>query len=335
MNKAIRKSNHDRISGRISATAGAILLSVLASAAAAQTWPDKPVRLVLSQPAGSGPDNVARILSDRLSRQIGQSVVVDNKPGGQNAIGAQNAARSSADGYTLYLATTAALVTNAYLFKTLPYDPRKDFSPVGFIGKSPFAILVEASSPITSIQDLIARAKAKPGEVTMANEGPKTFGGMISRLFNSRAQIETNVIPYVSVAAAVQDTLGGRVSTLVADVASTAQFVSQGRLRMLAVTSPKRIEGWEQVPALAEILPGFDMVGWMAVVAPAGTPEAIVQRVNRELDKALLDKEVATKIHNVGPISEGAGTPAQLGEFLAAEHQRWAQIAREIGVLPE
>jgi tripartite-type tricarboxylate transporter receptor subunit TctC len=233
------------------------------------------------------------------------------------------------------LATTAALVTNAYLFKTLPYDPRKDFVPVGFIGKSPFAILVEATSPITSIQDLIARAKAKPGEVTIANEGPKTFSGMISRLLNARANIDTNLVPYVSVGAAVQDTLGGRVSALVADVASTAQFVKQGRLRILAVTSPKRIEGWERVPALAEIIPGFDMVGWMALVAPAGTPDPIVQRLNRELDKALLDKEVATKIHNVGPISEGAGTPAQLGEFLAGEHQRWAQITKEIGVLPE
>lgn len=314
---------------------GFLVAGLMTTGATAQTWPDKPIRLVLSQPAGSGPDNVGRILSDPLTRQLGQSIVVDNKPGGQNSIGAQAAARSPADGYTIYLATTAALVTNAYLFKTLPYDPRKDFVPVGFIGKSPFAILVEASSPITSIQDLIARAKAKPGEVTIANEGPKTFSGMISRLLNARANIDTNLIPYVSVGAAVQDTLGGRVSALVADVASTAQFVKQGRLRMLAVTSPKRIEGWEQVPALAEIIPGFDMVGWMALVAPAGTPDPVVQRLNRELDKALLDKEVATRIHNVGPISEGAGTPAQLGEFLAAEHQRWAQITKEIGLLPE
>ncbi len=308
---------------------------IITSGVSAQTWPEKSVRMVLSQPPGSGPDNIGRILSDTLTRQLGQSVVVENKPGGQNAIGAQFAARSPADGYTLYLATTAALVTNAYLFKALPYDPRKDFAPIGFIGKSPFAILVEASSPVTSIQDLIARAKAKPGEVTIANEGPKTFSGMIARLLSSRAKIETNLVPYVSVGAAVQDTLGGRVTALVADVASTAQFVKQGRLRMLAVTSPKRIEGWEQVPALAETLPGFDMVGWMALVAPAGTPDPVIQRVNRELDKALRDQEVATKIHNIGPISDGAGTPSQLAEFLAVEHQRWAQISNEIGVLPE
>jgi tripartite-type tricarboxylate transporter receptor subunit TctC len=142
-------------------------------------------------------------------------------------------------------------------------------------------------------------------------------------------------VAYVSVGAGVQDTLGGRVNALVADVASTAQLVKQGRLRMLAVTSPARIQGWEQVPALAEFIPGFDMVGWMAVVAPTGTPGSVIARLNQELDKALLDKEVATKIHNVGPISEGAGTPAQLAEFLAAEHARWEQISKEIGVLPE
>lgn len=313
----------------------ALLLALLASTAFAQSWPDKPVRLVLSQPPGSGPDNIARILSDSLTRKMGQSIVVDNKPGGQNAIGAQNAARSPADGYTFYLATTAALVTNVYLFKSLPYDPQKDFAAVGFIGKSPFAILVEANSPIKSIGDLLARAKAEPGKVSIANEGPKTFSGMIARLLNSRANLDTTLVPYVSIAAAVQDTLGGRVDVLVADVASTAQFVKQGRLRMIAVTSPKRIEGWEQVPALAERVPGFDMVGWMAVVAPVGTPPQIVQRMNRELDAALLDKDVASKIHNVGPISEGAGTPEQLSEFLRGEHKRWAEITKEIGVLPE
>ena len=126
-------------------------------------------------------------------------------------IGAQTAARSAPDGYTLYLGTTAALVTNAYLFKSLSYDPQKDFTPVGFIGKSPFAMLVEASSPIKSIQDLFARAKAKPGKMSIANEGPKTFGGMIGRLINARAKIDTTLVPYVSVGAAVQDTFGGRV----------------------------------------------------------------------------------------------------------------------------
>ncbi len=148
--------------------------SVLAAAAPmlrAQAWPDKPVNWVLSQPPGSGPDVVARLLADRLTKRWGQAVVIDNKPGGQNVVGAQATARAAADGFTFYLATTAALVTNPLLFKTLPYDPAKDFVPVAFIARSPFAVLVRADSPVMSIDDLVARAKAAPGTFTLGNEG--------------------------------------------------------------------------------------------------------------------------------------------------------------------
>lgn len=298
-------------------------------------WPDKPIRMVLSQPAGSGPDNVARLLGERLARGLGQAVVIDNKPGGQNIIGAQAVARSPADGYTFYFATTAALVTNSYLFKTMPYNPQKDFAPVAFIAKSPFAVLVKAESGMTSIQDLIAKSRAAPGTVSLANEGPRTFGGIIARLINARAKAEANLVSYASVGVSVQDVIGGHADAVVADVASTAQLVRQGRLRMLAVTAGKRLPGWEQVPALSELLPGFDMVGWFAVVAPAGTPQAVVARMNRELNMLLGEREVRERILTVGPIAESGGTPEQLGSFLQEEHQRWAQAAKEIGLLPE
>ncbi len=329
-----RRAFNISLSGLLTA-AGLAGVAALAGPAAAQGWPDKPVKMILSQPAGSGPDNVARILGERVARGLGQAVVIDNKPGGQNTIGAQAAARAPADGYTVYFATTAALVTNSYLFKTLPYDPQKDFVPVGFVGRSPFAILVEAKSPLRTIEDLLVKARAEPGQLSLANEGPKTFSGMIARVFNARAKINTNLVPYSSIGVAVQDTLGGQTSAVVADIASTAQLVKQGRLRMLAVTTGKRVAGWEQVPALAETLPGFDMTGWLAVVAPAGTPAAIVQRLNREMDAALADKSVAERIHSAGPVTEGAGTPEQLGAFLRAEHERWAQMSKEIGLLPE
>ncbi|MES2362971.1 MAG: tripartite tricarboxylate transporter substrate binding protein [Pseudomonadota bacterium] len=298
-------------------------------------WPDKPIRMVLSQPAGSGPDNVARLLGERLARGLGQAIVIDNKPGGQNIIGAQAVARSPADGYTFYFATTAALVTNSYLFKTMPYNPQKDFAPVAFIAKSPFAVLVKAESGMTSIQDLIAKSRAAPGTVSLANEGPRTFGGIIARLINARAKAEANLVSYASVGVSVQDVIGGHADAVVADVASTAQLVRQGRLRMLAVTAGKRLPGWEQVPALSELLPGFDMVGWFAVVAPAGTPQAVVARMNRELNMLLGEREVRERILTVGPIAESGGTPEQLGSFLQEEHQRWAQAAKEIGLLPE
>ena len=315
------------------AAAGAALAGCLPSAFA-QTWPERPVKLILAHPAGSGVDNVARVVADRVSRGWGQQVVIENKPGGQNLIGAQYAARSPADGYNFYFATSAALVTNVFLFKALPYDPQKDFVPVGLIGRSPFAVLVEDKSPLRSIADLLARTRAQPGRVSIAIEGPKTFGGMIARVFNAQAKVETNLVSYASVAVAIQDTLGGHTDVLVADVASTAQLVRQGRLRMLAVTTGKRLVDFDTVPTLAETLPGFEMSGWMAVVAPTGTPREAVQRFARDLDAALLDKDTAERIRGLGPVPE-AGGAEYLAAFLLAERVRWEQLTKEIGLLPE
>jgi tripartite-type tricarboxylate transporter receptor subunit TctC len=308
---------------------------MLPSARAAETWPERPVKLVLSQPAGSGPDNVARLLADRLVKEWGQAVVVENRPGGQNTIGAQAAARSPADGYSFYFATTAALVTNSFLFKQLPYDPQKDFVPVAFIGRSPFAIVVKPESPIKSIDDLIARSKAAPGKLSIGNEGPRTFGGMIARVFNSRTKADANLVAYASVAVSLQDLIGGHVDAAVADVASSAQLVKQGRLRMLAVTSAKRVPGFEGVPSLAERIPGLEMVGWFAVVAPAGTPQPAIDRLNRDLNAALADKDIVERIAVIGPIAEGGMKPSQVAGLLRAEQARWAEITKEIGVLPE
>ena len=205
-----------------SALLGAALLAPgIALAQSTAGWPDKPVKWVLSQPPGSGPDNIARMLGEQLTRSLGQPIVIDNKPGGQNVIGAQAAARAAPDGYTFYFATTAALVTNAYLFKSMPYDPQKDFVPVAFIGKSPFALLVKAESPIMSIQDLIARSKAAPDTVSIGNEGPRSFGGIIARLVNARSGARANLVAYSNVGVAVQNVIGGQTDAVVADVAST------------------------------------------------------------------------------------------------------------------
>lgn len=298
-------------------------------------WPDKPIKFILSQPPGSGPDNVARLLGDRLTKSLGQAIVIENKPGGQNIIGAQTAARSPADGYSFYFATTAALVTNKYLFKSLPYDPEKDFVPVAFIAKSPFAVLVKGDSPIRSMQDLVERSKADAGKLSLANEGPRTFGGIIARVINARTKMQANLVGYASVGVAVQDVIGGHADAVVADMASTAQLVRQGRLRYLAVTAEKRVAGWEQVPALAELLPQFEMTGWFALVAPTGTPAAVIQRMNREVNALLKDADVVQRMATIGPMAESLGEPAQTGEFLNREHLAWAGVAKEIGLLPE
>ncbi len=313
----------------------AVLPSLLTSTARAQAWPDKPIRFVLSQPAGSGPDNVARIIGERVGKGLGQALIIDNKPGGQNIIGAQAAARAAADGYTFYFATTAALVTNAYMFKSMPYDPQKDFVPVAFVGKSPFAVLVRAESPFQNLQDLLTHAKASAGKVSLGNEGPRTFSGMIARFLNARSKAEFNLASYASVSVAVQDAIGGHIDAVVADIASTAQLVRQGRLRMLAVTTATRVPGWEQVPALAESFPGFDMSGWFALVAPTGTPRQVIERMNREFNLTTADKEIAAKITAAGPLPESGMSADQVGTFLKNEFQRWALITKEIGVLPE
>jgi tripartite-type tricarboxylate transporter receptor subunit TctC len=314
------------------ALAATLALPILARA---QGWPDKPVKWTLSQPPGSGPDNVARILADRLAKAWGQGVVIENRPGGQNTIGAQAAARAPADGLNFYFATTAALVTNPLLFKTLPYDPARDFVPVAFIARSPFAVLVDASSPLKTVDELVARSKASPGKLTLGNEGPRTFSGMIARLFNARTQAGANLVPYANVGVGTQDLMGGHVDAMVADLASTAALARQGRLRVLATTAARRVAGWDHVPALAEKLPGFDMVGWFALVAPTGTPAAVVERVNRDVNALLADKDVAERIGVIGPIVDAGMNVDAVGAFLRAEAVNWAAAVREIGVLPE
>jgi len=314
-----------------------VATSTIGTSAWAQTevWPDKPIKFILSQPPGSGPDNIARLLGERLVKNLGQPIVVDNKPGGQNIIGAQAAARSVPDGYTFYFATTAALITNIFLFKQLAYDPQKDFVPVAFVARSPFAILVDASSPIQTLDDLIAKSKASNGQFSIGNEGPRAFSGMIARLFNARSKAAANLVSYANVGAGIQNLMGGHVDAMVADLASTAQLAKQGKLRVIATTSAKRVPGWENVPALSEKLGSFDMVGWFAIVAPKGTPTPVIAKMNREVNVLLADKDLSSRIANIGPLVDATMTEQDVGKFLSSELARWTDVTKEIGILPE
>ena len=303
--------------------------------AAAQTWPDKPIKLILSQPAGAGPDSMARMIGEQLARKWGQAVVIENKPGGQNAIGAQAAAKSAPDGYNFYFATAAALVTNPYLFASLPYDPKKDFTPVGMVGKVPFVLTVNPSSQVKTLAEFIAYAKANPGKVNVANEGPKTFSGMMTRLVGAQLGLQLTSVPYVSIGAASTDVVGGQVEVLMSDLPAAAQMVKAGKLRAIAVTTARKVSGLENVATFSDAIPGFDYAGWIGIVAPVGTPAAAIQRFNRDMDAVLMDKEMAARLLSIGPITEGAGTPEQMNTFLQAEHTRWAKLTKDIGILPE
>ena len=303
--------------------------------ALAQAWPSKTVRVVLSQPPGSSPDILARLLAERLTKQWGQVVLVENRPGGQNIVGAQVAAKAAADGYTFYYATTAALVTNLYTFKSLPYDPRKDFTPVGMIGLSPFVLAANPELPVKSLSDLLAYAKANPDKLSVATEGTKTLSGLLADMIAATGGVKILHVPYNGVQPGILDTIAGRTQLTVQSSTALNSHLKRGVLRPIAVSAPKRVSGLEQVPTLGETWAGFQYVGWHALVAPTGTPEDAIRRFNRDLDAAMKEPDVAQRLVEFGIVTEGAGTPAELGEFLRAEHGRWSRLAKDIGVVPE
>jgi len=313
----------------------AIALAAAAGPAAAQDWPSKPVKWILSQPAGASPDITARLVAERLSKIWGRQVIVDNRPGGQNVIGAQLAARSPADGYNYFWATTAAIVSNPFTFKSLPYDPERDFVPVVLIGKSPMVVAVNNSVPAKSLAELIALDRAQPGKLAAANEGAKTFGGMMSQALNIATGMRLLQVPYNGVAPALQDTVAGRTQVVLVSSGAMAAFVKRGDLRPIAVTSGRRVTGMENVPTLAETYPGFEYVGWFALFAPAGTPADVVRKVNADVNKVLADADVAQRLLDLGAINEGPGTPEQLADFLKAERARWSKLVKDINLQPE
>jgi len=302
---------------------------------AAQTWPVRPIKVIVSQAAGGAPDIICRLVTDRLSRALGQQVLVENRPGSGNVVGAQAAARSAPDGYTFFFATAAALVTNPYTFKSLPYDPARDFAPVAMIAKGPFFVMAHPSVPAKNLAELVAYDKANPGKLAFATDGPRNFSGILAAWLNKLAGTQILAVPYATMPQGVQDTVAGRTQLAVLAVPAAAPFIKRGDLRPLGVSFARRIPGYEDVPTIAETFPGFEFIGWFSLVAPAGTPREIVQRMNLEVDRILKDPEVAQRLANLGFYTEGAETPEGLGEFVRAELAKWARIVKEIGIQPE
>ena len=320
-------------------TLGILLLGAAALLPAqglhAQTWPSKPVKWILSQPAGSGPDVISRYVAEHLAKALGEPIVIENRPGGQNVIGAQAAARSAPDGYTFYYGTTAAIVTNVYTFKSLPYDPKKDFTPVAMVGKSPFLIAAGPAANVKSLGDALALAKAQPEKINIGTEGPKTFSGMLADMVATLGGVKFTQVPYQKAPEAVQDAIGGRVQLLSLPSAALIPQIKAGRLLALAVSTPQRLPGLPDTPTIGETFAGFEYTGWNILFAPAGTPPEIVARVNRELDRILRTPEVVERMLSMGSIAEGTGNPQAVGAFVTAEFERWAKLVKQIGLQPE
>ena len=312
-----------------------LVAALLVPVAHAQTWPARPIRMVVSFAAGSAPDIVCRFVSDRLSRAVGQQIVVDNRPGAGNMVAAQTAARAAPDGYNFFCVTAATLVSNPYTYKTLPYDPLRDFAPVAMIAKGPFFVLAHPSVPVKTMAELAAYDKANPGKLAYATDGPRNFTGMMAAWLNKVGGMNILAVPYAAMPLGIQDTLAGRTQLIILAVPAAAPRIRSGELRPLGASFAKRVPGYESVPAIAETFPGFELVGWFALVAPAGTPRAIVQRVNGEMDRILKDPDAAKRLAGLGFFTEGAGTPEALGEFIRAELAKWGGIVKDIGIQPE
>lgn len=298
-------------------------------------WPQRPVRWILSQPAGAGPDILARYVGEQLGKLWGQPVVIENRPGGQNVIGAQAAARSAPDGYTFYYATTAAMVTNVFTFKSLPYDPAKDFAPVRLVGRSPFVIAAGPAMQASSLAEVFAQAKAQPGAITIATEGPKTFSGMLADSVAHMAGVKFNHVPYTKSSDALQDVIGGRVQLVCLPDAALTSFIKAGQVRPLATSTAQRQADMPQVPALAETFAGFEYTGWNGLYAPAGTPADVLARVNRDLETVLRQPEVAQRMQALGSLVEPRMGVAEFEAFMRSERERWAGLVKTLNIQPE
>lgn len=301
----------------------------------AGSWPQRPVKWIVSQPGGAGPDILARFIGESLSKLWGQPLIVENRPGGQNVIGAQAAARSPADGYNFFYATTAAMITNRFTFKTLPYDPDKDFIPVAFIGRSPFMIAASPGAGFKTLADALNQAKVQPEKVAMATEGPKTFSGILAASVAAMAEVSFNQVPYTKATDAIQDVIGGRVALVCLPEAALITYVRSGQLQPLAISTSQRLVTLPAVPTLAETFKGFEYAGWNGIFAPQGTPADIVSKVNKDVAALLKQPEMIQRLLSLGSIADGAMSPTEFANFMNAERDRWVSIVRAIGLKPE
>ncbi|MBV8534145.1 MAG: tripartite tricarboxylate transporter substrate binding protein [Alphaproteobacteria bacterium] len=313
-----------------------ILLStaIASGAATAQTWPTKPIRLITAFATGSAPDIVCRVMADRLTHELGEQVIVDNRPGGSSIIAAQAVAHAPADGYTFFFATTAPLVTNQLTFKSLPYSER-DFAPVAMIGKNPFLVLVSPELPVKTMPELVAYEKGHSGELSFASDGPRNFSGMIGAWLNKVSGMHMVQVPYANMPVGIRDTIAGRTQVTILAFAAAQAFMKSGQLHAIAKTGPEKIPGFEPMAAVDQTYRGFDFGGWFALVAPSGTPDDVVLQMNQNIDKVLQDPEVIAKLDDIGVTTSGADTPQGLAEFIGAESDRWEKIVHEIGIAPE
>jgi tripartite-type tricarboxylate transporter receptor subunit TctC len=333
----VQKYRSDRMDGMTIRISRALLFIGLASAcgpvSAAETWPARPIKLVAPAAAGHAVDVMARVLAAGVSQSLGQSVYVENIPGASGFLGAQATARAEPDGGTFLLAPASLLSSNMYLYKSLPYDPTKDFAAVAMVcDKGPMVVSVNPTLPVSTVPELISYGKANPGKLSYAVDVSGGFAIAAARLLNKRGEIGMLEVPYRSSPQMAQDTIAGIVPLMVSSIPAVAGAEKAGKLRWIGVSSAERFPGLDKLATIAETLPGFRIDGWFAVVAPAGTPAAILQRMNRAVDAAFRPPEVRQRALALGLGVSDAGTPESTASFIHSEQERWAGLVKELGL---
>src|SRR5262245_5503472 len=308
------------------------LCAALCGLAHAQTYPSRPVKLVVPFPAGSATDQIARVVGQQLQEGLGQPFVVENKPGAQGSIAATEVARAAPDGYTLMVGTNTPLAANPSLFKKLNYDPVKDFAPIARLGTISFMIMVKPDFPAKNLKEFLTYGKNNPGKLSA---GYGSAGSQVSQaMLRSMGKIEFVDVPYKGLPQAITDVMGGAISFTFADLANALAQQKGGKLRGLAVTSEKRSPLAPDVPAIAEELKGYELIAWFALMAPAGTPNDIVTRLHGATAAALKKPDAAARFATLGT-DVGLMDPAQLAGFIKSEIAKWGRMAKEAGIQPQ
>ena len=309
-----------------------VAATMIVPAAWAQDYPTKPIRLVVPFPPAGGTDIFAREIAHKLTDTVKWVVVIDNKPGAGGNIGIDVVAKSARDGYTIGMGQTSNLAINPTLYSTLPYDPLKDLVPIILVADAPLVLVVPASSPFKTLGDLVAAAKKKPGEVNFASPGNGTVSHLASELFQSAAGIKLQHIPYKGSPQAITDMMAGQVQSYMSSVPTVLPHIKSGRLRPLAVTSTKRVALLPDVPTMSEAgYKGFEANTWFGLVAPAGTPPAVIDRINAEVNRLLKAPDMRDKFAAEGGGALG-GTPQQFAAVLKADYAKWGKVVRDAGI---
>ena len=313
----------------------ACLLSLAPSLAGAQTWPERPIHIIVSSGAGGTADILARVIGERLGPVLGQPVVVEDRPGAGGHLGAGSVARAEPDGYTLLMSGSPTHSVGPHLFKNLTYDPMRDVPPVAMVAVAPNLLVVNASLPVNSLKDLIALAREKPGQVTYSSAGTGTSGHLAAELLKTMARIDAAHVPYKSGPEAVTAVLSGSVSFVFFTVPSVLPQVEAGKLRALAITSATRSQLVPNVPTVAESgFPDFEVLAWYALFAPRGTPKPVVDRLSTEIEKIVQLPDIRTKMTQLG-MEPRYMNPQQLTAFVAVESPKWGKLLRDAGATPE